>query len=178
MDAGTAADHHLSVGQSIRVVTPSGPGEYTISGFVRFGNSNSLLGASFAIFDLPTAQRLFQRNGKFDFIYVQGDGSSTPDQLAARIAGVLPQGFDAITGTSAASQQQEQVNQGLGFLRTGLLVFGFVALFVGAFIIFNTFNIVVTQRSRELALFRALGATRRQVMTSVLVGGTCLVRVR
>src|SRR5438034_5899988 len=113
VDAGTAADHHLSLGQSIRVVTPSGPGEYTISGFVRFGNSNSLLGASFAIFDLPTAQRLFQRNGKFDFIYVQGDGSSTPDQLAARIAGVLPQGFDAITGTSAASQQQEQVNQGL-----------------------------------------------------------------
>ena len=100
---------------------------------------------------------------------MQGDGSSTPEQLAARIAGVLPHGFDAITGTSAASQQQDQVNQGLGFLRTGLLVFGFVALFVGAFIIFNTFNIVVTQRSRELALFRALGAMRRQVMTSVLV---------
>lgn len=169
VDAGTGTGHGLSVGQQIRVVTPSGPGEYTISGFVRFGSSNSLLGASFAIFDLPTAQRLFHRDGTFDFIYVQGDGSSTPDQLAARIAGVLPHGFDAITGTTAASQQQDQVNQGLGFLRTGLLVFGFVALFVGAFIIFNTFNIVVTQRTRELALFRALGATRRQVMTSVLV---------
>ena len=82
---------------------------------------------------------------------------------------MLPNGFEAITGTTAASQQQDQVNRGLGFLRTGLLVFGFVALFVGAFIIFNTFNIVVTQRSRELALFRALGAMRRQVMTSVLV---------
>ncbi|TMK21870.1 MAG: ABC transporter permease [Actinobacteria bacterium] len=169
IDAGTAGDHHLTVGQQVRVVTPAASDEYTISGFVRFGSSNSLLGASFAIFDLPTAQRLFQREGTFDFIYVQGDGSSTPEQLAARIAGVLPHGFDAITGTSAASQQQDQVNQGLGFLRTGLLVFGFVALFVGAFIIFNTFNIVVTQRSRELALFRALGAMRRQVMTSVLV---------
>src|SRR5207247_2051905 len=115
VDAGTAAGHRLSVGERIRVVTPAGPGEYTISGFVRFGSSNSLLGASFAIFDLPTAQHLFQRDGTFDFIYVQGDGSSTPEQLAARIAGVLPHGFDAITGTSAASQQQDQVHQGLGF---------------------------------------------------------------
>src|SRR5438874_218634 len=87
VDEGTATGHRLSVGEQIRVVTTSGPGEYTITGFVRFGSSNSLLGASF----------------------------------------------------------------------------------VGAFIIFNTFNIVVTQRSCELALFRALGATRRQVMTSVLV---------
>jgi putative ABC transport system permease protein len=169
IDAGTATARGLAVGQQIRVVTPSGTGEYTISGFVRFGTSNSVLGASFAIFDLPTAQRLFQREGKFDFIYVQGDGSITPDQLATAISGVLPQRFEAITGTTAASVQQDQVNKALGFLRTGLLVFGFVALFVGAFIIFNTFNIVVTQRSRELALFRALGARRRQVMTSVLV---------
>src|SRR5213078_3252281 len=92
-----------------------------------------------------------------------------PDQLAARISGVLPTGYEAVTGASAASEQQDQVSQGLGFLRTGLLVFGFVALFVGAFIIFNTFNIVVAQRSRELALFRALGASRRQVRTSVLL---------
>jgi putative ABC transport system permease protein len=169
IDAGTSMDHDLAVGRQIRVVTSTGPGEYTISGIVRFGSSNSLLGASFAIFDLPTAQRLFQREGVFDFIYVKGDGSVTPDQLAARIAGVLPNGYEAITGASAASQQQDQVNTGLGFLRTGLLVFGFVALFVGAFIIFNTFNIVVAQRSRELALFRALGARRRQVLTSVLV---------
>jgi putative ABC transport system permease protein len=169
IDAGTAADHNLVVGQQVRIGTFAGTDAYTISGVVRFGSSNSLLGASFAIFDLPTAQRLFDREGTFDFIYVQGDGSATPEQLAERISGVLPSGYQAITGATAASEQQDQVNEGLGFLRTGLLVFGFVALFVGAFIIFNTFNIVVTQRSRELALFRALGARRRQVMTSVLV---------
>jgi putative ABC transport system permease protein len=157
------------VGQQVRIGTFAGTDQYTISGVVRFGSSNSLLGASFAIFDLPTAQRLFDREGTFDFIYVQGDGSATPEQLAERISGVIPSGYQAITGATAASEQQDQVNEGLGFLRTGLLVFGFVALFVGAFIIFNTFNIVVTQRSRELALFRALGARRRQVMTSVLV---------
>jgi putative ABC transport system permease protein len=169
IDAGTAADHDLSVGQQVKVVTYAGTGEYTISGVVRFGDSNSLLGATIAIFDLPTAQKLFNREGVYDFIYVQGDGSVSSNELADRIAGVLPSGYEAQTGASAASEQQDQVNEGLGFLRTGLLVFGFVALFVGAFIIFNTFNIVVTQRSRELALFRALGARRRQVMTSVLV---------
>jgi putative ABC transport system permease protein len=169
IDAGTAEGHQLAVGQQVRIGTFAGTDAYTISGVVRFGSSNSLLGASFAIFDLPTAQRLFDREGTFDFIYVQGDGSATPEQLAERISGVLPSGYQAITGATAASEQQDQVNEGLGFLRTGLLVFGFVALFVGAFIIFNTFNIVVTQRSRELALFRALGARRRQVMTSVLV---------
>ncbi len=100
---------------------------------------------------------------------MRGQDGVSPDQLASRISWSLPKGFQAITAASAAQEQQDQVNQGLGFLSTGLLVFGFVALFVGAFIIFNTFNIVVAQRSRELALFRALGASRRQVMTSVLV---------
>ncbi len=169
VDAASAATHQLSVGKRIRVVTPTGTGDFTVSGIVRFGDAESLLGATLAIFDLPTAQRLFDRAGQFDFIYVAGDEHVTPDQLAARISGVLPPGYQSITGASAARDQQDQVNQGLGFLRTGLLVFGFVALFVGAFIIFNTFNIVVTQRSRELALFRALGATRRQVMSSVLL---------
>ena len=76
---------------------------------------------------------------------------------------MLPKGYEAITAATAASQQQDQVSTGLGFLRTFFLIFGFVALFVGAFIIFNMFNIVVSQRTRELALFRALGASRRQV---------------
>ncbi|MBI3649293.1 MAG: FtsX-like permease family protein [Actinobacteria bacterium] len=168
VDAGTARDNGLSVGERVRVVTPSGTGEYTISGIVRFGSSDSLLGATLAIFDLPTAQERFQREGEYDFIYVSGEADVSAAQLASRIAGLLPDGYEAVTGTSAASQQAKEVSKNLGFVRTGLLVFGFVALFVGAFIIFNTFNIVVTQRTRELALFRALGASRRQVTTSVL----------
>jgi putative ABC transport system permease protein len=168
VDAGTAKDHSLAVGDTVRVVTNAGTGEFTISGIVKFGTSDSLLGATLAIFDLPTAQRLFDREGAFDFIYVSGEPDVSPSTLASRIATALPDGYQAITGTSAATEQTDQVNEGLGFLRTGLLVFAFVALFVGAFIIFNTFNIVVTQRTRELALFRALGAVPSQVMTSVL----------
>ena len=169
IDEGTASAHDLAVGQTVRVVTPSGSGSFEISGIVRFPSSASLLGASLALFDLPTAQRLFDRQCEFDFIYVAGAPGVPPAQLAARIQDVLPDGYQAVTAASAAAQQQASVSQGLGFLRTGLLVFGFVALFVGAFIIFNTFNIVVTQRTRELALFRALGASRRQVMASVLL---------
>jgi putative ABC transport system permease protein len=169
VDAGVAADRHLVVGERVHVVTPTGPGIYTISGVVRFGEEKSLLGATLAIFDLPTAQRLFDREGVYDFIYVAGDRTVSAGQLASRIAAFLPGGYRAVTGASAVSEQQKQVEHNLGFVRTGLLVFGFVALFVGAFIIFNTFNIVVTQRSRELALLRALGAMRGQVLRSVLL---------
>ncbi len=82
---------------------------------------------------------------------------------------MLPEGVEAVTAVTVASEAHDQISQGLGFLRTAFLVFAFVALFVGAFIIFNTFTIIVAQRTRELALFRALGASRRQVMTSVVI---------
>jgi putative ABC transport system permease protein len=169
IDAATASDHGIAVGQRIKVVTNNGPGEYTVSGIARFGNATSLGGATLALFDLPTAQKIFDREGEFDTIYVKAADGVSPDQLAPRVAAVLPQGFEAITGASAAQDQKDQIAMGLGFLRTFFLIFGFVTLFVGAFIIFNMFNIVVSQRTRELALFRALGASRRQVRTSLLI---------
>ncbi len=82
---------------------------------------------------------------------------------------MLPNGVEAVTQATVVSEAQDQISTGLGFLRTAFLVFAFVSLFVGAFIIFNTFSIILAQRTRELALFRALGASGRQVMTSVLV---------
>jgi putative ABC transport system permease protein len=86
-----------------------------------------------------------------------------------RIAEALPEGYEALTGTDVAAQDSAQLKDALGFLQTALLVFAFVALFVGAFIIFNTFSIIVAQRTRELGLLRALGATGRQVRMSVMV---------
>jgi putative ABC transport system permease protein len=169
IDAGTASDHGLTVGQRIKVATSTVTGEYQISGIARFAEAQSLLGATLALFDLPTAQNIFDREGEFDAIYVKGVDTVSPEQLATRITTVLPKGYEAITGASAAQQQQDQVTEGLGFIRTFFLIFGFVALFVGAFIIFNMFNIVVSQRTRELALFRALGASRRQVRYAVVI---------
>ena len=91
------------------------------------------------------------------------------DQLRNRIAAALPSGTEAITGTQLADEQASDIQEGLGFLNTFLLVFAAVALFVGAFIIFNTFSILVAQRTRELALMRALGASKGQVTRSVLL---------
>jgi putative ABC transport system permease protein len=168
IDAGTAADHRLTVGEQVKIATSTDTGEYEISGVARFASSQSLLGATLALFDLPTAQKIFDRQGEFDAIYVRASEGLTAAQLAPRVASVLPSGYEAITGSSAATEQQDQVNEGLGFIRTFFVIFGFVALFVGAFIIFNMFNIVVSQRTRELALYRALGASRRQIRFAVI----------
>ncbi|HJX07562.1 MAG TPA: FtsX-like permease family protein [Actinomycetota bacterium] len=169
IDASTAESHGIAVGQQIKVVTPTGSGEYAVTGLVHFGASASLGGATLALFDLPTAQKVFDREHRFDAIYVRADPGVSADDLAPRVAAVLPTGYEAITGESAAQDQKDQVSMGLGFLRTFFLIFGFVTLFVGAFIIFNMFNIVVSQRTRELALFRALGASRRQVRLSLFI---------
>ena len=88
--------------------------------------------------------------------------------LAKRVAAVLPKGFEAVTQKQSVDEQTKQVKKGLGFLSTALLVFAAISLFVGGFLIFNTFSMLVAQRTRELALMRALGASRRQVTVSVL----------
>ena len=168
IDAGTAKAHDLTVGERISVIFIGGPREFTISGIFRIGDTDGLLGATAAAFDVHTAQEVMDRTGSFDYLSVVGDDGVAPDMLREAVARVLPDGFEAITGADAAQQSSDQVAQGLGFLQTFLLVFALVALFVGAFIIFNTFNIIVTQRVRELGLLRALGASRRQILTSVV----------
>jgi putative ABC transport system permease protein len=169
IDAATAADHGLVVGQRIKVITQSGVGAFSIAGIVGFGQSDSLAGATVTLFDLPTAQSLFGREGTLDHIYVSAEQGVSQAVLRDRIERILPDGFEAVTAGDVAAQQVRDTAQALGFLRTGLLVFAFVSLFVGAFIIFNTFNIIVAQRTREIGLFRALGATGRQVLGAVLL---------
>ena len=120
-------------------------------------------------FTLPTAQRVLDKEGEFDSISVLGDEGVDPGQLRAAIQEVLPPKVEAVTSTSVADEQSEQLKEGLGFFRIALLVFAFIALFVGSFQIFNTFSIIVAQRAKELALLRAVGASRRQVLTSVIV---------
>ncbi len=159
VDAGTALDHDLSVGQRIKVVTSTGPGRVHD---LRHHSSWYVEQPAWArpsrcsICRPPRSCSIARGNSTRSTS--RGTAPSRPISSPPASAPCCPTGYQAITAASAAAEQQDQVGQGLGFLRTFFLIFGFVALFVGAFIIFNTFNIVVSQRSRELALFRALGA--------------------
>lgn len=168
IDEATAVKYHFAVGQRVEVLLAGPPQHFTISGIVRFGTADNLAGATIAAFDLPTAQRVLNRAGVFDDIDVLAKPGAGQAQLRRAIAAVLPAGVEVVTGQAVASEQTSSIGQALSFFSTALEVFGFIALFVGGFTIFNTFSIIVGQRTRELALLRILGASRRQVFLSVL----------
>ena len=134
------------------VVSRDGPEEFTISGIVGFGDADNLAGATLAAFDTPTAQRVLDKEGEFDPIDVVADEGTDGRGLRRAIQRRCPSGVEAVKASDVADEQAKQLQDGLGFFRTALLVFAFIALFVGAFIIFNTFSIIVAQRTREMAL--------------------------
>ncbi len=168
IDAGTARKNDFTVGERITVLTRQGRADYAISGVFGFGANDNLAGASLVAFDDQTAQRVVGTPGELEAIRLAADDGVSQTELRDRVRRVLPAGTEAITGTQAADESASAVKKGLSFFNTFLLVFAGVALFVGAFLIFNTFTILVAQRSRELALLRALGASRGQVVRSVL----------
>jgi putative ABC transport system permease protein len=168
IDVGTADKGNLKVGDHVRILFVGPPRRFTIVGLAGFGDADNLAGATLAAFDTATAQDVLDSKGRFDAIDVAAKSGVSAVALRNRVAAVLPKGVQAITGAKAAQENAQQVKDGLGFFKTALLVFAGIALFVGTFIIFNTFSIIVAQRTRELGLLRALGATGRQVTASVL----------
>jgi putative ABC transport system permease protein len=168
IDAATATKYHFHVGDRVRVLLTGPPETFTVSGIVTFGTANNLAGATIAAFDLPTAQKIFDRTGQYDAIDVLTQPGANTTQIQKAIARILPPKVEVVTGQTVANEATSSVNQALGFFSTALLVFAFISLFVGGFTIFNTFSIIVGQRTRELALLRILGASRRQVFRSVL----------
>src|SRR5829696_1476030 len=170
IDAGTAEDAGYVVGDRVKVLFQGPAQTFTVSGIIGFGQADNLGGARLVGFDLPTAQEVLNRKGKFDEIDVAAVEGVTPEQLRDRVRATLDPSYGVLTGSELAEDTAAQINDTIGrFLSTALLAFAFVALLVGGFLIFNTFTIIVAQRTRELALLRCLGASRRQVMTSVLV---------
>ena len=167
MDQGTAQKFGFHVGDHVTILLPGAPRTFTISGIVKFGTANNLAGATVAAFSLPTAQTLFDKVGRLDTIDVLVSRGASISSVQRAIATVLPPGVEVVTGRTVADENTSLMNQILGFLSTALLVFAFIALFVGAFTIFNTFSIIVSQRTRELALLRIVGASRRQVFAMV-----------
>ena len=140
-----------------------------ISGLVKFGSVSSIGGATLAGFDLATAQRLFDKEGKLDQIRAAAKPGVAPAKLIEQIREILPPNTEVRTGDAQAQEDAKSTDEFISFLRYFLLAFGLIALFVGAFVIVNSLSITIAQRTRELATLRTLGASRRQVRVSVVL---------
>jgi putative ABC transport system permease protein len=171
IDQATGNKKDLKVGQTIGVQANGPTLQMRISGFVHFGGASSLGGATLSGFNLPTAQRLFQRIGKLDQIRAKAKPGVTPAKLADEIRTILPPHTQVRTGQAQAKSDAKDTESFLNFLQDFLLAFGGIALFVGSFVIANSLSITITQRTRELATLRTLGASRRQVRRSIVIEG-------
>jgi putative ABC transport system permease protein len=169
IDAGTASKQHVGLGGHVRVAGRGPVRTFTVSGVATFGAVDSIGGATFAIFDLPTAQQLFGEPGQFDSILVAARPGVTPAALHHALAAAIPSSARVQTATAQDRFTLTGLKQFISIIEIALLAFGGIAIFVGAFTIFNTLSITVAQRARELALLRTVGASRRQVLGSVLV---------
>jgi putative ABC transport system permease protein len=169
IDAQTADDQDYGVGDTIKIASLGPVRPFTVIGIARYGELESLGQATFAVFDIPTAQRLFDRPNQFDAVQAAAADGVTPDQLVKRIDAAVGGDVTVKSGVEQANDQSDEVAEFTKFIQYFLLAFGGIALFVGAFVIFNTMSITVAQRTRELATLRTLGASRRQVRLSVLV---------
>jgi putative ABC transport system permease protein len=168
-DSITAREENYKLGERVRVAGPGGVQAFRIVGIGEFGGGTELGGASIAQFTLGAAQRLADKEGKFDEILVAADPAVTPEQLAPRVQQALPPTVIVRTGEETAEAESQDIKDGFAFFSTALLVFAGIALFVGTFLIFNTFSITVSQRTQEFGMLRTLGASGRQVLASVLL---------
>lgn len=175
LDLATFEDGGFSVGERVRVsflTVP--PQEFELTGVFLFGGKrDALAGATLAAFEPSTAQRLMNRVGQWDLVEVRAEPGVSQTEVRDRIRTALrAQGlagdYESITGEELAKEQSDEIQDALSFFNTFLLIFASVSLFVGAFVIYNTFSITVAQRVRELGLLRAVGASHRQVVGSVL----------
>ncbi|MBV9414148.1 MAG: ABC transporter permease, partial [Solirubrobacterales bacterium] len=169
IDASTASKHNYKVGDEIGVVARGPVEKFQIVGTVQIGGVSSLGGATMAVFTLPKAQQIFNKEGKYDAISVAAKHGSTPQQVVNEIKPLLGPSAQVRTGQAQAQQATKDTSGFLNIFQDFLLAFGGIALFVGSFVIANTLSITIAQRTRELATLRTLGATRRQVLRSVLI---------
>jgi len=169
IDAGTADREGYRVGQSIGV-SAVGPTEYfVIVGIAQYGGVDSIGNATFAVFDVETAQALLEKEGEVDEIFVAAKKGVSPEQLVREIRASLPSSVEVMTGTESAKEETDEISAFTDIIRYFLLGFAGLALFVGSFVIFNTLSITVAQRTREFATLRTIGASRRQVLGSVML---------
>jgi putative ABC transport system permease protein len=168
LDKSGAETAGLELGDTLKIVGAGRAEPFKLVGLTQLGQA-SFGGASIAQVTLPVAQQLTHKRRQFDQISVASDGGVSEAALKRRIERALPTTARVETAKENADRASEEIRENLGFLQTLLLVFGYVAVLVGAFIIFNTFSITVAQRVSEFGVLRTLGASRRQILTSVLL---------
>ncbi len=168
IDKAAAESADLELGEDIQLIGQGSAKRFRLVGFTQLGSA-SFGGASIAQVTLPTAQAMTRKRGRFDQISVAAANGASATVLKERIKRQMPAGVRVETGEESADRSSEEIRDNLSFLPTFLLVFGFIAVFVGSFLIFNTFSITVAQRVSEFGMLRTLGASRPQILTTVLV---------
>jgi len=168
LNVAAAGEAGFEIGDRVALVSQLGRTDYTLVGTVLFGTAESSAGAVSVELTLPEVQRIAGTDGRIQQVMARADDGISQQELTDRIAAVVPGGAEVITGEEAAAQLSSDVQEGFAFFQQALTIFGAIALLVGIFVISNTFSILVAQRTRELALLRAVGASRAQVLGSVM----------
>jgi putative ABC transport system permease protein len=169
VDKETASKEDFAVGDTVGVQAEGPVQRMRVSGIVQFSSGLTIGGATLAGFDLPTAQKLFKKVGQLDEIAVSAKPNVSDEQLIRQIEPILPADAQVKSGSEQAASDAADTNDFISFLRTFLLAFGGIALFVGSFVIANSLSITIAQRTREFATLRTIGATNRQILGSVIV---------
>ncbi len=171
LDRATSEAGKFVIGDTVRVNALTGTREFSLVGIANYGDISSPGGATFALFDQPTASEFLLKPGFVDAFLVQGDGTLSDEELAKAINAKLLRSdkLETLTGAQITEETTSQIKKVLGFFTTFLTAFSFIALGIGCFVIYNVFSITAAQRQRESALLRALGASRRQVTNSLII---------
>lgn len=170
IDKASADDTGYEPGDTVPVQAREGVADYTLVGTARFGTADSPAGASFVLWTTPAAQELVGEPGRFNDIGVVADDGVTEDEVAASLRDALSgDDVEVLTGTEITEETQSEIARSLRFITSTFLIFAIIALVVGSFVIYNSFAIIVAQRTREMALLRAVGASNRQVRIAVLL---------
>ncbi len=168
IDVATADAQGLSVGDRLGVITALGAEEVELVGTVRFGEAANLAGATVTLFESSAALERFSPDGSWSRVDILLDEGADEQAVRATVQDVAGDGFEVVTSQELVDETAESISGILDVFSVALLIFAGVALFVGSFIIFNTFTIIVAQRTREFALLRAIGASRRQVLGAMM----------
>ena len=169
IDESTAKKGGYKTGDVIGILVNGPVQKMRLSGIVKFGSSNAILGSTLAGFDLTTAQQLFDRQGKLDSIQAVAKPGVSPQKLVKELRRALPKNMTVRTGQQEASKATSDTSKQISAFQYVLLAFAGIALFVGSFVIINTLSITVAQRTREFATLRTLGGSRVQVLVSILI---------